>query len=159
MTVDRPVLVCDAVMKIYVNQIPAEGLTRHASYDPAALDMEREDIHLDRPFEVDAAIVKADEEIVVTADIRCMLRMVCARCLEEFTTTETADAVFSYKAGPTDVVDITNDVREEIILGYPMIPVCRPDCKGLCSACGRNLNQGSCAHASPTPGGGTSPTA
>ena len=45
-----------------------------------------------------------------------------------------------------DVVDITDDVRQEIMLAYPMIPVCRPDCKGLCSVCGQNLNAGPCQH-------------
>ena len=56
------------------------------------------------------------------------------------------DAVFSYKAQLTDVVDITEDVRQEIILAYPMVPVCQPQCKGLCIECGQNLNLGSCPH-------------
>jgi uncharacterized protein len=42
------------------------------------------------------------------------------------------------------VVDITNDIRQEIILAYPMIPICRQTCKGLCAVCGYNLNQGVC---------------
>ena len=45
-----------------------------------------------------------------------------------------------------EMVDITDDVRQEIILAYPMIPICAPGCKGLCPACGWNLNQGSCVH-------------
>jgi uncharacterized protein len=42
---------------------------------------------------------------------------------------------------PTDVVDITDDIRQEIILAYPMIPICQQNCKGLCPVCGQNLNQ------------------
>ncbi len=133
-------------MKIYVNRIPAEGLQEHATYDPTEMDMGREDIHLAEPFEVDAFVTKVDEELVVRADIRCPLHMDCARCLEAFTLTVTADAVFSYTVHPTDVVDITDDVRQEIILAYPMIPLCRPDCKGLCSLCGQNLNVSPCRH-------------
>ena len=133
-------------MKIHVNRVPEEGLKDHAVYNPSELDMERWDVQLPEPFEVDAFIMKADTELVVDADIRCSLRMACSRCLEKFDRVVTADALFTYTVQPTDVVDITDDVRQEIILAYPMIPVCRPDCKGLCSACGQNLNAGSCPH-------------
>ena len=135
-----------APMKIHVKGVPEEGLEEHASYDPTTMDMDREDIHLREPFEVDAAISKVDSELVVRADIRCPIHLMCGRCLEEFTTTLTTDAIFSYHVKPVDVVDITEDVRQEILLTYPMIPVCRPDCKGLCSRCGQNLNLGSCSH-------------
>ena len=135
-----------ARMKITVSRIPEEGLREHATYDPTGLDMDRIDIHLSEPFEVDAFIARADRELVVKADIRVPTRLSCARCLEEFTSVITTDAVFTYKVQPTDVVDITDDVRQEIILAYPMIPMCQPTCKGLCSACGQNLNLGSCSH-------------
>ena len=136
----------DSAMKIHVNRVPEEGLREHAAYDPAILDMDRSDIRLTEPFEIDAFIAKADRELVVNVDIRCPMRLMCARCLEEFGQVMTADALFSYKVQPTGVVDITDDVRQEIILGYPMVPICRPDCKGLCSQCGQNLNVGACSH-------------
>lgn len=134
------------MMKINVHQIPPEGLHEEASYDPAPLDMGREDIVLPAPFEVKAFIVKADPEVVVDADIRCPLRLTCARCLTEFDRTVAPHAVFSYEVPSTDVIDITEDVRQEIILAYPMIPVCRPDCRGLCRVCGQNRNERLCAH-------------
>ena len=133
-------------MKIYVSRVPEEGLREHATYDPAVMDMDRPDIHLTEPFEVNAFATKVDEELVVRADIRCPLQLDCARCLEAFDETVATDAIFSYTVHPSDVVDITDDVRQEIILAYPMVPICRPDCKGLCSACGQNLNVGPCGH-------------
>jgi uncharacterized protein len=135
-------------MKIHVNRVPAEGLTEHATYDPMPLDMDRADVHLSEPFEVDARIVKADRELVVKVDIHAPVSMTCARCLTPFSSKITAATMFSYPVHPTDVVDITDDVRQEIILAYPMIPVCRPQCKGLCMVCGQNLNVASCDHAS-----------
>jgi len=133
-------------MKIHVNRIPAEGLQEHATYDPAPLDMEREDIQLREPFEVDAFVTKTESELVVKADIRCPLLMTCARCLEDFSSSVDTDAIFHYKVKPADVVDITDDVRQEILLGYPMFPICQPDCKGLCTTCGQNLNVARCNH-------------
>ncbi len=108
--------------------------------------MEREDIHLDQPFDVEAFIALADEELVVHAEIHCSLRLSCARCLEDFVSTLVTDATFSYAVKPTDVVDVTDDVRQEIMVDYPMVPICRPDCKGLCRSCGQNLNLASCQH-------------
>ena len=136
-----------STMKIHVNRIPEEGLTQHAAYDPATLDMDRDDIRLVEPFEVDAVITKADRELVVSTAIHCPVHTVCARCLVEFTQLLTPEALFSYKIQATDVVDITEDVRQEIILAYPMVPLCRPDCKGLCAVCGQNLNERLCGHA------------
>lgn len=133
-------------MKIDVNRIPEEGLTEHATYDPSEMDMERFDVHLDQPFEVDAFITKADREVVVTAQIHCPVRLSCARCLEDFTSAVKTGGIFSYRVRTAEVVDITEDVRQEIILAYPMIPVCQPDCKGLCPVCGQNLNRASCSH-------------
>ncbi len=37
-------------------------------------------------------------------------------------------------------IDIAEFIRQEIILHFPLIPVCSDRCKGLCSACGANLN-------------------
>jgi uncharacterized protein len=133
-------------MKIHVSRVPEGGLKEQASYDPAPLDMDRQDIHLTEPFAVDVFVVKAERELVVDAAIRCPIRMSCARCLEEFPRTLSLKALFSYPVQPTDVVDITDDVRQEIILAYPMIPVCQPGCQGLCITCGQNLNRGSCSH-------------
>ena len=133
-------------MKIHVNRVPEEGLQERATYNPAGMDMERDDIHLREPFEVDATINKADKELVVIAQIRTPLVMSCARCLEEFPFEIQTQAILSYPVGPSDVVDITEDVRQEIILNYPIIPICRKDCKGLCLRCGQNLNERTCEH-------------
>ena len=136
-----------APMKIHVNQVPAEGLREHAAYDPTTMDMDREDVRLTEPFDVDVFAVKVESELVVTIEVRCPLRLSCARCLEEFASVLTTEGLFSYKVQPSDAVDITDDVRQEIILAYPMIPVCRPDCRGLCGVCGQNLNVAVCRHA------------
>src|SRR5271156_7254794 len=35
-------------------------------------------------------------------------------------------------------------LREQVLLSLPVRTLCRQDCKGLCSGCGRNLNLESC---------------
>lgn len=42
------------------------------------------------------------------------------------------------------VVDLTELVRQVLVLNTPPTPLCRADCKGLCPDCGHNLNAGPC---------------
>ena len=137
-------------MKIQVNRIPAEGLQEEAVYDPKLLDVERFDLHVEEPIVVSSFITKAENAVLVQAQIRCRLRLSCARCLEPFEFPMEIAGTFSYQVRPSDVVDVTDDIRQEILLAYPMIPVCQEACKGLCPACGWNLNAGSCVHYTTT---------
>lgn len=42
-------------------------------------------------------------------------------------------------------VDLAAVAWEEFALALPSAPLCRKDCKGLCAACGADLNKGQCA--------------
>ena len=55
-----------------------------------------------------------------------------------------SDVQSSPAAGDVESVDLTPEMREAIIIGFPAYPVCRPDCRGLCYRCGKNLNEGPC---------------
>jgi uncharacterized protein len=41
-------------------------------------------------------------------------------------------------------IDLEPMVRDTVGLSLDESPVCRPDCKGLCSNCGADLNDGPC---------------
>jgi uncharacterized protein len=43
-----------------------------------------------------------------------------------------------------DHIDLEPLAREAIVLALPLVPLCRPDCKGLCPECGADLNSGPC---------------
>lgn len=43
-----------------------------------------------------------------------------------------------------DDIDLGEILREQILLGLPMYPRCVPNCKGLCTICGANLNLEPC---------------
>jgi len=42
-------------------------------------------------------------------------------------------------------LDLRPVVREQWLLNVPSYAVCRAECKGLCSTCGKDLNEGPCA--------------
>lgn len=79
----------------------------------------------------------------------------CARCLEEVVLPLTAemDVEFTRQPDPENpdqyvfegfTLDLTDAVRDALVLELPLRFLCRADCKGLCSRCGVNLNTGSC---------------
>ena len=41
-------------------------------------------------------------------------------------------------------LDTDKLLHNEILINWPMRVLCKEDCKGICSRCGANLNQGSC---------------
>jgi uncharacterized protein len=43
-------------------------------------------------------------------------------------------------------IDLEPLLREYALLEFPISPVCKPDCKGLCQICGENLNRNPCGH-------------
>ena len=43
-----------------------------------------------------------------------------------------------------DELDLSPMVRDAVVLELPLAPLCRPDCRGLCTRCGTDLNEGSC---------------
>ncbi len=85
-------------------------------------------------------------ELIVDGKIWSEIDIECARCGVFFSTTCLNSAflrVYEVKSG-SDEVDISDDLRESILLELPSYPVCSGDCKGLCRQCGSDLNQGEC---------------
>jgi len=53
------------------------------------------------------------------------------------------DLGLSYYSG--DEIDLAPLIAEQVILAMPTRPLCRESCRGLCGACGTNLNNESCS--------------
>ena len=41
-------------------------------------------------------------------------------------------------------LDVDELVYSEILVNWPLRVLCKEDCKGICSICGKNLNHGTC---------------
>ena len=41
-------------------------------------------------------------------------------------------------------LDVDRLVHNEILIHWPLRVLCKEDCKGICSQCGKNLNEGPC---------------
>lgn len=42
------------------------------------------------------------------------------------------------------ILDLSEVVRQSLVLAVPMVPLCRAACQGLCPNCGKNWNEGPC---------------
>jgi uncharacterized metal-binding protein YceD (DUF177 family) len=110
----------------------------------AELDFEARDemIRATQSLHYDLEIELLDASLLVQGLLQLALNCQCVRCLKDFEfdleldpwtlhlplePLEDEEAV-SIK---NDCVDLTPLVREDILLGFPQHPLCRPDCGGL----------------------------
>jgi len=47
-------------------------------------------------------------------------------------------------------MDLTEPVRQALLVALPMKPLCREDCAGICPQCGANRNETQCGPAEET---------
>ena len=101
-------------------------------------------------------------KLLINGECRLKVLIPCDRCLKEipveFDLNFTKRVLVSEPeedSGQTEEYDEANyidgyhlDVDKllynEILIGWPMKVLCCEDCKGMCSVCGQNLNEGTC---------------
>jgi len=113
-----------------------------------------------------ATFLRTEAGLLVTAHLRGSQPDACSRCLqdidvpvtvdfeEEFFPTVDANTGFtlpppadpdSFRIDAHQVLELDDAVRQTWAGAMPMQPLCRPECRGLCPRCGRDLNQGACS--------------
>ena len=128
-------------MKIDINKIPLEGLTLEEQVNPSVLDLETDIVKFSGPIKIKAEVSKITNAITVSLSLNGLIHLNCSRCLKEFEVGLKKDLRLNYQVNRTEpIIDLDQDIREEIILDYPIKPLCNPDCRGLCPKCGKNLN-------------------
>jgi uncharacterized protein len=126
-----------------------------------------EDLELLSPLVGSIALMRTSQGILVTGKLRTALRMTCRRCLEpadvdvELDLEEEFYPVARIANAPVDdvpdeeydeallidehhILDLREVIRQGLWLAVPSQVLCRPDCAGLCPACGGNRNLGEC---------------
>lgn len=132
-------------MKIDINRIPAEGERLEEVIPAAALELEDEIVKFRSPLKVSADVSKVSN--VVSVDLRLQAEEViqCSRCLSEFPLPLDKELALNFPVETGEKsIDLNPEIREEVILSYPLKFLCRGDCKGLCPRCGVNLNSEKC---------------
>lgn len=132
-------------MKIKVSQIPLIGLKLTEEIFPKEWDLEIEEIKFSAPVKLMAEVSRVNNVVSMDVNVTGQFSVKCSRCLDEVKFNIDKKLKLNYQAASKDqVIDIGPDIREEIILEYPLKPLCKPDCKGLCHKCGKSFNEGGC---------------
>jgi uncharacterized protein len=111
-------------------------------------------------------ILRTHQGVLVTARIETQVQTTCGRCLSEFqrlsslTVEEesypTVDPGTGQKLFPPDesegaihiddrhMLDLSDVVRQYVLIENPIKPLCSDNCLGLCPECGANINEEKC---------------
>lgn len=143
------------------------GSTRsHDLYVPVSeLDQLDEGFDVTGPFTGAVRFFKTADTVVARGQGETTVRLECSRCLdtfdapvaltfeEEFYPTVDINSGRKLASENEDeallidehhILDLSEVVRQEILLALPITMICRPDCAGLCPICGVNRNLQTC---------------
>lgn len=144
-------------MKIQIAGL-SEGVHEYHFDTPASevgLGEQFSDVH------TDIVLDKTSNQITLEAVIHTTASFVCDRCTAPFTSRLDPSYRMHYiwdqeDAGRYDIaevqvlapgstiIDMTEDVRQTVLVAVPLKLLCREDCLGLCPHCGKDLNEGPC---------------
>jgi len=142
-------LVCD--MKINVKRIPPEGESLRGEETAAIMEIEEPDLRFRQPIAYDLLAQIQGPSLLVTGRLATCASLRCSRCLREFEwPVAVPQFVFMQELHGEDFADLTEALREDIMLELPQRVLCREQCRGLCPQCGRDLNEGVCQCAPTT---------
>ena len=127
---------------------------------PASLSLNYEEAEFVKPLSCAIQLVRqGDDNIYVTADIETEISVECRRCITPFEvdittklellfsigseSSEESEADERYYDGET--LDISEDVRQMLVLEIPAWSLCSETCEGLCLQCGAELNSDACS--------------
>jgi uncharacterized protein len=101
---------------------------------------------------------RTPQGIVAMGDFSAQIPAECARCLKPFAAPVSIHLEDLFVYPPQNATDpllsVGEDahlnleplVREYVLINQPTRLLCREDCRGLCTVCGNDLNEGECSH-------------
>jgi uncharacterized protein len=108
------------------------------------------------PVELAVRLEAVVEGVLVSGTVTVRTEGECSRCLDEVRSAltinlmqlfEYPDQAAAHEAGDDDpmpvlqgeLIDLGPTVQDGIVLDLPQVPLCSPDCPGLCAVCGARL--------------------
>jgi uncharacterized protein len=138
----------------------SEGSTEKMELD-MPVKFEGNELKAASNFVADLMLIKLKDEIsAIITDAHIVLHANCEKCLTKFDYEVIIPTVgrefVAKKDTETDLfetfnidlnkmtIDLTDMIRQEIILHFPLISLCSKSCKGLCDICGKDKNATNC---------------
>jgi uncharacterized protein len=144
----------------------AQGQTRlEMEITGASVGITSPEVALEGPLTLTLHLDRRGDEIWIRGEIHAIALQQCSRCLVDFSQILALDfevfcarvqnpRVESHRALDEEdggvhmhdgkILSLDGEIREAVILGLPMRPLCKEDCAGLCPRCGEDRNLGPC---------------
>lgn len=121
----------DEKLLIDVSRLEEGGETFEGEVD--AIDLEEEFVHPFGGIRYKLYVQALGSELLVKGKLEQDFDLVCSRCGEDFDTTiKVEDFVTSVQIDEKNAeIDLTEEVREAIILNLPSYPICDEGCPGI----------------------------
>lgn len=140
--------------RFFVQDLPAEGMVVSGAVPFADLDVDVDErLSYPRPLRFELRLSPLGEGVLVRGWLRGEVAAVCDRCLAPLVLEVAEEEVCHHLEDVTGTeIDLTEDLREDILLVFPQSCLCQDECLGLCPECGANLNDGPCPCGTPEAG-------
>ena len=159
---------------LHIEQIKTKDLYLDFEEEAGAFPVLAEMVHNQEceflePLMIRTRAFRIGELFEVEGHFQTRIRLVCSRCLKNFDSVLASDFALTYTreapslaAEPTEPevewrveeigmlyfrgeeFDLRDGIQEQVVMAFPIKPLCNEKCKGLCPACGVDLNQGDC---------------
>ena len=132
-------------MKVVIKDITARGLELFERIEADAIGLSSDDLQCLTPLTITAKITRVENTVLAHIHIQGRYSFLCARCLEtsESGLSQEFNLDYAIEKG-LEFIELSEDIRQEIILSFPAKILCKDDCKGICPGCGVNLNKEQC---------------
>ena len=143
-------------MRVNIGELlAARGAIRTVAYSEW-VESPAEDVMLLQPVTGELVLASTGRSVCLTGQLRTQLTLYCGACLAGYERALPLSAAgaggereldaddFVVLVGPDDTLDLTEIVRQDLVLALPIAPRCREGCRGLCATCGADLNLGPC---------------
>lgn len=132
-------------MKIEVRKITESGFCLERKIPAADWNLDGFDLKFIDFIQLKGVVKRDSQQIVSKVWVRAKRQINCSRCLVEACQVKEFNFQRKYPLDQlSDFLSIEEDIREEILLNFPLKVLCSRSCSGLCFRCGQNLNWGEC---------------
>lgn len=120
-------------MKIHINQIPVSGLHLEGEAPASILDFQDELVKVISPISYDLQVGLSGGGLFAVGTLSVDLELECVSCLERFIQKlEVNEFAFQIDLEGSETVDLTEALREDILLALPPHPHCDWDGSKVC---------------------------
>ncbi len=133
-------------MIVNLRLIPDGGLTVEGEEDPGIIELDDPLVDFSHPVGYRLPLTRTGSLLLVRGRLETRACFTCSRCLVNFTAPVRVEDFHREReiGADEEKIDLTGDIREDIILAIPVKPLCRADCRGICPLCGKELNEEEC---------------